>query len=164
MNSLCAVGMGANLGDPEATLERAINLMRLHHGLSVSSISSFWLTEPVGGPKNQNWFFNRVILLSSSLTTVQVFRVLSDIELLLGRIRTEKWGPRLIDLDFLFRDQEVLELPELIIPHPMLHERGFVLKPLAEVAPDWVHPFLKLTVTEMLERLPPGGPEAKKLP
>jgi 2-amino-4-hydroxy-6-hydroxymethyldihydropteridine diphosphokinase len=155
--------MGANLGDPEATLERAVNLLRLRQGLSVTAISSTWLTEPEGGPPDQNWFYNRVVLINSSLTSVQIFRVLSDIEVLLGRVREERWGPRLIDLDFLFRDQEILELPELIIPHPLLHIRGFVLKPLIEVAPDWVHPLLGISVSEMLERLPPDGPEARKV-
>jgi 2-amino-4-hydroxy-6-hydroxymethyldihydropteridine diphosphokinase len=152
--------MGANLGDPEATLERAVNLIRLR-GIPITGISSNWLTEPVGGPPDQNWFCNRVVLLNSDLTTIQIFRVLSDIESLLGRVREEKWGPRLIDLDLLFRDQEVMDLPELVIPHPFLHERGFVLHPLAEVAPDWVHPLLGLSVVELVERLPKDGPKVR---
>jgi 2-amino-4-hydroxy-6-hydroxymethyldihydropteridine diphosphokinase len=154
--------MGGNLGDPEATMERAVNLIRLR-GIPVTSVSSNWLTEPVGGPPGQNWFVNRVIILTSDLTTIQIYRVISDIESLLGRVREERWGPRLIDLDLLFRDQEVLELPELIVPHPLLHERGFVLHPLSEVAPDWVHPLLGLSVTELVARLPADGPQVSKI-
>lgn len=143
-------------------MERAVNLIRLR-GIPVSKISSNWLTEPVGGPPEQNWFCNRVVILTSDLTTIQIYRVISDIESLLGRVREEKWGPRLIDLDLLFRDQEVMELPELIVPHPLLHERGFVLHPLAEVAPDWVHPLLGLNVLDLLARLPANGPQARKI-
>ncbi|MDR1309240.1 MAG: 2-amino-4-hydroxy-6-hydroxymethyldihydropteridine diphosphokinase [Deltaproteobacteria bacterium] len=160
---MCAIGLGGNLGDPEAMLDRAINLMRLKPGLRVTDLSSTWLTEPMGGQADQAWYFNRVALLATDLEAIPLLRTLVDIEGLLGRVRVERWGPRLIDLDLLFRDQQIIEAPELTLPHPRLHERGFVLFPLAEVAPNWCHPVLGLTVSELLERLPEDGPEVRKL-
>ncbi|MDR2367637.1 MAG: 2-amino-4-hydroxy-6-hydroxymethyldihydropteridine diphosphokinase [Deltaproteobacteria bacterium] len=164
MTAICAIGLGANLGDPEAMMERAINLLRLHEGLSVSDLSSTWYTEPVGGPEGQGWYYNRVALVVSELEAIPLLRALLALEVALGRVRAERWGPRLIDLDLLFRAQEIIEAEELTLPHPRMHERGFVLQPLAEVAPDWVHPVKGLSVTEMLARLPKDGPVVQKLP
>jgi 2-amino-4-hydroxy-6-hydroxymethyldihydropteridine diphosphokinase len=163
MTAMCAIGLGGNMGDPETMLDRAINLLRLRGELSVLNISSTWKTEPVGGPVDQDWYFNRVVLINTELEAIPLLRTLIHIEGLLGRVRVERWGPRLVDLDLLFRDQQTIDAPELVLPHPRLHERGFVLYPLAEVAPYWYHPILGLTVTELLERLPNDGPAVKKL-
>jgi 2-amino-4-hydroxy-6-hydroxymethyldihydropteridine diphosphokinase len=151
------------MGDPEAMLERAINLLRLRPELTITDQSSTWRTEPVGGRQNQNWFCNRVVLVSTDLEATPFLRLLIDIEGLLGRVRVERWGPRLIDLDLLFKDQQTFDAPELILPHPRLQERGFVLYPLEEVAPNWCHPILGLTVTEMLARLPADGPQVVRI-
>jgi 2-amino-4-hydroxy-6-hydroxymethyldihydropteridine diphosphokinase len=159
----CAIGLGANMGDPEAMMERAINLLRLKSKLTVKDLSSTWYTEPIGGPPGQNWYFNRVALVSTDLTAISLLMTLIDIEGILGRVRVERWGPRLIDLDLIFKEQEVIDSQELTLPHPRLHERGFVLYPLAEVAPNWCHPITGLSVTEMLERLPDTGPEVHKV-
>jgi 2-amino-4-hydroxy-6-hydroxymethyldihydropteridine diphosphokinase len=155
--------MGANLGDPESALERATNLLRLNPNLTVTAMSSTWLTEPVGGPPGQDWYYNRVVMIASDLVPLQLLAILLEIESQLGRIRRERWGPRLIDLDLLFRNQDVLDSPELTLPHPRLHERAFMLFPLREVAPQWVHPVLGLNVGELLLRLPPSTQQVQKL-
>jgi 2-amino-4-hydroxy-6-hydroxymethyldihydropteridine diphosphokinase len=163
MTATCAIGLGANMGDPEAMMERAINLLRLKPGLTISDLSSTWYTEPIGGRADQNWYYNRVALLNTDLEAIPLLRTLIDIEATLGRVRVERWGPRLIDLDLLFKDQEIIDAQELILPHPRLHERGFVLYPMAEVAPNWTHPLTGLTVTEMLDNLPKSGPVVHKV-
>jgi 2-amino-4-hydroxy-6-hydroxymethyldihydropteridine diphosphokinase len=163
MSSQCAVGLGGNLGDPQASMERAVNLLRLRSDLTVTAVSSTWLTEPVGGPRSQNWFLNRVALVVTDLPSPALFKALAEIEILLGRVRGVRFGPRALDLDLLFRDQEILDLPGLLVPHPRLHERGFVLHPLNELAPTWHHPVLGLTTSELLRRLPADGPEVRKL-
>ncbi|MDR1050501.1 MAG: 2-amino-4-hydroxy-6-hydroxymethyldihydropteridine diphosphokinase [Deltaproteobacteria bacterium] len=163
MTAVCAVGLGGNMGDPQAMLERAVNLLRLRPELEVAGMSSTWKTEPVGGNPGQDWFYNRVAVVHTDIEPIPLLRLLIDIEGLLGRVRVERWGPRLIDLDLLFRDQQTLDAPELVLPHPRLHERAFVLHPLAEVAPSWYHPILGLTVAEMLERLPEDGPRVERI-
>jgi 2-amino-4-hydroxy-6-hydroxymethyldihydropteridine diphosphokinase len=163
MTAVCAIGLGGNMGDPQAMLERAINLLRLRPDMEVSDLSSTWKTEPVGGNADQDWFYNRVAVIHTDLEAIPLLRTLIDIEGVLGRVRVERWGPRLIDLDLLFRDQQTVDAPELILPHPRLHERGFVLYPLAEVAPNWCHPLLGLTVTELVEKLPADGPKVQRI-
>jgi 2-amino-4-hydroxy-6-hydroxymethyldihydropteridine diphosphokinase len=162
MTSTCAIGLGANMGDPEAMMDRAVELLRLKPRLTITDLSSTWYTEPIGGPTEQNWYYNRVALIDTDLEAISLLRILLDIENQMGRIRLERWGPRLIDLDLLFQDQEIIETKELVLPHPRLHERGFVLYPLAEVIPDWIHPLTGLSVTEMCSNLPKDGPKVIK--
>jgi 2-amino-4-hydroxy-6-hydroxymethyldihydropteridine diphosphokinase len=145
-------------------MERAINLLRLRPGLIVTDLSSTWYTEPMGGPLNQNWYYNRVALITSEIEAIPLLRALLDIEATLGRVRVERWGPRLIDLDLLYRDQDIIEAQELTLPHPRLHERGFVLHPLSEVSPNWTHPITGHTVMEMLDKLPKDRTKVQKVP
>ncbi|MDR2386783.1 MAG: 2-amino-4-hydroxy-6-hydroxymethyldihydropteridine diphosphokinase [Deltaproteobacteria bacterium] len=163
MFSTCAIGLGANLGDPQAMLERAINLLRLNQEISIEHISSTWFTEPVGGPANQNWYYNRAVTITTQLEPIPMLRTLLKIEAALGRVRVERHGPRYIDLDLLFMDQDVVRAEELTLPHPRLHERAFVLYPLGEVAPDWIHPLTRLSIPEMIDKLPKNGPEVRKI-
>jgi len=146
------LGLGSNLGDREAALEGA--LLRLAAGgFRVTRRSSLWLTEPVGGPP-QGWFLNAVAQGETALRPEALLEACLATERELGRVRAERNGPRTIDVDILFFGDERRSSPGLVIPHPRLHERRFVLAPLAEIAPDLVHPTLGLTVRELVARCP----------
>ena len=117
--------------------------------------SSLYRTQPVG-PVEQPPFINAVFALEAGIGPHDLLSLLLDIEQNMGRVRKERWGPRVIDLDMLFYGEEIIEEQGLEIPHPRLHERRFVLTPLAEIAPGFVHPVLKKSVSELLSGLPAG--------
>ena len=146
------LGLGSNLGDREAAIAGA--LARLAgRGFRATQTSSLWLTEPVGGPP-QGWFLNAAAGGESDLTPEALLEACLDTEREMGRVRTVRNGPRAIDVDILLFGDERRQGPGLVLPHPRLHERRFVLEPLAEIAPRFVHPALGLTVREMLARCP----------
>lgn len=146
------LGLGANLGDPVGQLRLAVE--RLGRLLAVEAVSSLYRTEPVGF-REQPDFFNLVCAGSTRLPPRELMRRILRLEEDLGRARTFANAPRLIDVDLLAYGDRVIGTAELELPHPRLHERGFVLVPLREVAPGWRHPRLGLTAAEMLERLGP---------
>jgi len=125
-------------------------------------VSPFYLTRPVG-QTNQDWFLNAAALIETALTPQSLLKILLMTEREMGRVRGAKWGPRLIDLDLLFFDQAVIEEEGLKIPHPYLNKRRFVLLPLTDIAPKWIHPVLKQTPGEMLANLTKDGQEAIRL-
>lgn len=146
------LGLGSNLGDREAAIEGA--LLRLTAGgFHVTRQSSLWLTEPVGGPP-QGWFLNAVVMGETALLPEALLEACLAAERELGRVRAERNGPRTIDVDILLFGEERRSSPGLVIPHPRLHERRFVLEPLAEIAPELVHPVLGLTVRELVALCP----------
>jgi 2-amino-4-hydroxy-6-hydroxymethyldihydropteridine diphosphokinase len=134
------VGLGANLGDRAATLERAIDLLDAGTGIDLVAVSAFRETDPVGY-LDQPQFLNAAVALETSLAPPQLLATLLDVERKLGRVREgPRYGPRTVDLDLLLMDDLVLDEPGLELPHPRLHERVFALEPLAELDPELVVP------------------------
>jgi 2-amino-4-hydroxy-6-hydroxymethyldihydropteridine diphosphokinase len=111
------------------------------------------------GVQGQDWYVNGVVLLNTALSPGELLHQLQRIEKEMGRVRKLRWEARIIDLDILFFDQEILAEEDLKVPHPLVHERRFALLPLLELAPDFVHPVLGLSIRELLERLDSGEQE-----
>ena len=155
MKTLAAIALGSNLdspfGDREANLREA--LRRLGELGELRAVSAFYDTEPVGYV-DQPRFLNGAALLETALEPKDLMQCLLEIERAMGRERegVVAKGPRVIDLDLLFYGDQVMSTAELTLPHPAMHERRFVLEPLAEIAPQMKHPVLKLTVAEMLDQ------------
>jgi 2-amino-4-hydroxy-6-hydroxymethyldihydropteridine diphosphokinase len=134
------IGLGANLGDRKATIERALRLLDEAEGVEVVAVSALRETEP-WGPVDQPWFLNGAAGLDTTLTPAELLEALLDVERRLGRVRGgERYGPRTIDLDLLLFDDVVTDEPGLTLPHPRLHERRFALEPLVELDPALVVP------------------------
>jgi len=144
------IALGSNVGDRAANLRRAIGLLRSHGEVTV--VSSVYETEPMY-LEDQGWFLNCVVALETRLTPGSLLDVLKGIEAAMGRERSERYGPRSVDLDILFYGEVVLSEPGLDVPHPRLAERMFVLAPLTEIRPDFVHPVLDLTISQLLSAL-----------
>ena len=147
------IALGSNLGDRQRLLDDAVARLRLQAGLEVIRVSTYHETEPVGGPAGQGRYLNAVAEVRTALDPAALLRVLLTIETHLGRVRAERFGPRTIDLDLLLYGQEIVNLPDLTVPHPRMHERAFVLEPLVEIAALAVHPVLQSTAKDLRDRL-----------
>ncbi len=153
------LGLGSNLGNRQDNLDKALNL--LSQRLQVRQVSSIYDTEPVGNV-NQPRFLNSVCQVHTRLTPTELLALAKGIELKLGRAPGTANAPRPIDIDILFYGDQVIETPELIIPHPRLVERAFVLVPLAEITPDLVHPVNGKTIKELKKELHGGMQDVLK--
>ena len=142
--------LGSNQGDRLTNLKEARQLLNERIGGLVRS-SSLYLTAAWGDIAQPN-FYNQVVETKTALSPADVLKNVLEIELLMGRTRREKWGPRLIDIDILYYSDLKLDTQTLVIPHPQIQNRRFALEPLTEIAPDFIHPVLKATQQELLER------------
>jgi len=146
------LGLGSNLGDRESNLKSAVEMLRVSGGILAVRASSFYETEPVGYV-DQPGFLNAAAEVETTLSPEELLRLCHDIEDRLGRVRTIRWGPRTIDLDILLYGDRVIDTEDLTVPHPLMHEREFVLRPLSEIAPGLPHPRLGKTVGELLDAI-----------
>ena len=131
------LGLGSNLGDRLAHLQRAVDALAATTGIRVVAVSDVYETAPVGGPA-QDDFLNAVVAIDTDLAPRDLLAVAMDVEQREERVRTVRWGPRTLDVDILLYGDEQVDEPDLEIPHPRMHERAFVLAPLRDVAPDRV--------------------------
>lgn len=149
------LSIGSNLGDRINYLKKALVKLK-QNNIQIIKSSNIIETEPYGY-KEQGKFLNMAVEIDSDLEPFELMKLISKIESELGRIRTKRWGPRVIDIDIIFYDSLIINEPDLKIPHPDMQNRFFVLKPLQEIAPNFVHPVLKKTITELLENLNSEG-------
>ncbi len=145
------ISLGSNMGDRCANLQQALQSLTRVPDLTLGVVSACYETSPVGYTE-QDSFINSVAELRTNLSPLALLEQLQKIENDMGRIRTIRWGPRVIDLDLLLFGQETIDLPELTIPHPRMAERLFVLIPLAEIAPELIHPG-GWTTRKLLEKI-----------
>lgn len=146
-----AIALGSNLGESISTVEKALSSLDQIQGIEVVTCSSWYSSQPVGPPQPD--YINGCALLKVDLTPHQLLETLLQIENEFGRVRLEHWGPRTLDLDLILYDNFILNTPNLQVPHPRMKERGFVLLPLAEIAPHWVEPTSGKTIIELLENV-----------
>lgn len=148
------LALGTNLGDKEQNIEAAIEQIKFRIG-EIIALSSLYETQPVGFD-SENSFLNAACHVSTKLLPLEVLQYIQEIEQELGRKSksvNEIYSDRIIDIDLLLFDNEIIEYPHLIVPHPHLHERDFVLRPLAEIAPDVYHPILKESILKLKNKI-----------
>ena len=150
---ICYIGIGSNLGNALKNCQHAVESLSLAKGIEITNVSSFYKTEPVG-IENQNLFINAVVEIKTALSARNLFQNLQNIEKDMGgRKREVKGGPRIIDLDLLFYGREIIQDSDLIVPHPEIQRRRFVLEPLCEIASYFIHPDFGVSIRGLKDRL-----------
>ena len=160
MKKTVYLSLGSNVGDRQGNLTRAIAEMAKIG--TVQKRSALYETEPME-VTDQPWFLNMAVELETELMPKQFIAAVLDIERSMGRKRTKKKGPRAIDIDVVLFGKSIIEMQGLMVPHPAMHQRRFVLEPMAEIAPEVRHPVYKKTMRELRDALPTGSGQVKKL-
>lgn len=145
------LSIGSNLGNRREYLAKAIEKLK-QNDIKIIKLSNIIKTEPYGF-KKQGKFLNIAVEIETDLKPNELIKLISKVECEIGRKKTVKWGPRVIDIDIIFYNSLIINEPNLKIPHPDMQNRLFVLKPMKEIAPEFIHPVLNKTVTELLEEL-----------
>ncbi|RME29713.1 MAG: 2-amino-4-hydroxy-6-hydroxymethyldihydropteridine diphosphokinase [Deltaproteobacteria bacterium] len=148
MEATC-LSLGSNLGDSARNILLALGMLR-DSGTRPVMVSRLYLTEPQG-KTDQPDFYNIAATVETSLEPKELLELCLEVERRLGRVRTARWGPRVIDIDIVLAGKTVINMPGLVVPHPRMHRRRFVLEPLCELVPNEVHPVLGKTMSELLE-------------
>lgn len=150
------IGIGANLGSRQRNMEKALRYLHTLPQIAVLRVSQFLETEPVGGPPGQGKYFNGAAELATALSPHLLLQQMLDVEHQFGRDRSsrERNAPRTLDLDLLLYDDKILHETGLELPHQRMHERAFVLLPLAQIAGETIHPVLKKTIAQLARELP----------
>jgi 2-amino-4-hydroxy-6-hydroxymethyldihydropteridine diphosphokinase len=152
--AICAIALGSNLGDSKSILESALATLDRTSGITVKARSSLYQTKAVTwDDRPQPDYLNACALLETTLIPEKLLLVLQQVEQQFGRIRHERWGARTLDLDLLLFNDVILQTTDLEIPHPRMTERAFVLVPLSEIAPTWVHPGLGQSIAQLVQLL-----------
>ena len=153
----CAIALGSNQGNSLDILERSLNVLNLIPGIALKTVSSWYQTKPVGTPQPQPDYLNGCALLSVEQTPEELLTVLQATEIQFGRINKGTLQARTLDLDLLLYEDAIVDTPDLIIPHPRMVERAFVLVPLAEIAPDWIEPKSTNKIAQLLTNVDTSG-------
>jgi 2-amino-4-hydroxy-6-hydroxymethyldihydropteridine diphosphokinase len=155
--SKCAIALGSNLGDSLSILNSAIDKIETSPQIDLIAVSSWYRTTPIGPPQPD--YLNGCAIVWTSLTAKRFLNTLHAIEAEFGRVREEVWGARTLDLDLLLYGDEIIDNPDLQVPHPRMTERGFVLVPLAEIAPDAIEPKSRESILALRNKLECSGVE-----
>lgn len=161
-SGLSAIALGSNLGDSLTILEAALQLLAQTPEIELLTRSHWYQTKAVGPPQPD--YLNGCALLQTSLSPHQLLATLLQVEATFGRVRRERWAARTLDLDVLLFDDLILNTPSLQIPHPRMLERGFVLVPLAEIAPHWREPVSRKSIAELVQTIDCSGVEQLTTP
>ncbi len=153
----CAIALGSNLGDSRSIVMGALDRLQTSPQIALIAVSSWYRTAPIG--PTQPDYLNGCATLQTSLTPLELLNTLHAIEAEFGRVRTEIWGARTLDLDLLLYEQQIIDTPTLQLPHPRMNERAFVLVPLAEIAPNWLEPTSGDSICTLCNKLEYSGVE-----
>jgi len=153
---ICFLSIGSNMNDPSSRVREALRRLSEIKGIKLLRSSSLYKTEPVGDV-DQQWFINAVAEIRTVMTAHELLKSLQALEKNMGQTQHKKGGPRVIDLDILLYGQDVIREEDMIVPHPELHKRRFVLVPLCEIGPYVIHPAFGVSVRGLLDRLTDGS-------